>query len=184
MKMKDACAKCRKRKSCKTQCWPVEEFLKRDNLAVFEKGRGQEITLYPRSREEQRSSLSIGEDKAGDPRRSSREAQAFSTENENPFNRFDANHKQTSVFIKRFFGRWDYQDIAEAHEISVDAARKLYYSAVQRLLAVIMEMDAVNKMTEEERKQADADKSKRYYEKNREALKAKRRERYAKNKAG
>ena len=156
--------------------------MKRDNLTVFEKGRGKEITLYPRSREMHRSNLSAGEDKAGDPRFSAKEALAFSTEAENPFRQYEANHKQTSVFIKRFFGKWSYVDIAQFHGISADAARKLYYAGVQRLLAVIMEMDVVNKRTREERKRADMAKQKRYYEQNRGRIKAKRRERYAKNK--
>lgn len=124
----------------------------------------------------------MGEDKAGDPRLSAKEAQAFSTEAENPFRHYEPNYKQTSVFIKRFFAKWSYKDIAKAHDISIDAARKLYYAGVQRLLAVIMEMDAVDKMTREERKRANVAKSKRYYERNREKIKAKRRERYAKKK--
>lgn len=61
----------------------------------------------------------------------------------NPFKHYEANHKQTSVFIKRFFGRWSYPDIAKAHDISTDAARKLYYAGVQKLLAVIIEMDYI-----------------------------------------
>ncbi len=124
----------------------------------------------------------MGVDKAGDPRLSAKEAQVFITEAENLFRHYEANFKQTSVFIKRFFAKWSYKDIAKAHDISIDAARKLYYAGVQRLLAVIMEMDAVDKMTQEERKRANVAKSKRYYERNRDRIKAKRRERYVKKK--
>jgi hypothetical protein len=176
------CQKCAKRKTCRTPCRPVELHLADGNLTVFEKVQGDTATLYPRSREAHRSTLSTGTDKAGDPRLSNEEAKAFSTENENPFRHYEANHKQTSVFIKRFFGRWAYEDIAKAHDISRDAAIKIYYAAVQRLLAVIIEMDQVKKLTPEERKRADVAKSKRYLERNREKVNAARLARYARNK--
>ena len=176
------CKKCRKRKGCKVPCAPVEEYLRENNLTAFQKNaigkHGEEIRIaMPRSRETQRSCLSGGQD---DPRLSSKEAQAFSTEAENPFRHYEPNHKQTSVFIKRFFGKWSYEDIAVAHGISTRAAHSLYYAGAKRLLAVIVEMDAVRKaMTPEERKKAGVAKSTRYYEKNKEKIKAKRRERYA-----
>ena len=138
--------------------------------------------LYPRSRETHRSTLSTGHDKGGDPHLSSKEAEAFSTENENPFRHYESNHKQTSVFIKRFFFGWSYEDIAQAHDVSIDAARKLYYAGVQKLLSVIIEMDAVKKMADEERKKADVAKQKRYLEKNREKVNVRRRAHYQKNK--
>ena len=181
----DICQKCRKRKTCKIPCAPVEQFLRQDNLTAFQKnaiGRnGEEIRIaMPRSRETQRSCLSGGPD---DSRHSTKEAQAFSTENVSPFKHYQANHKQTSVFIKRLFGRWSYTDIAKAHDITPDAARKLYYAGVQKLLAVIIEMDAVKKaMTPEELRKAGVEKQKRYLEKNREKVNARRRERYQKNK--
>jgi len=122
-------------------------------------------------------------DKAGDPRTSSKEAQAFSTENENPFMHYKPNYKQTSIFIKRFFGEWSYEDIAQAHDLKTPhAAMKLYHAAVKRLLAIIIEMDAVKKMTPEERRKAGVAKSKRYLEKNRDKVNARRREHYRKNK--
>jgi len=118
------------------------------------------------------------------PRTSSKETQAFSTENENAFLCFEANKKQTSIFIKRFFGGWSYEDIAQAHDLKTpDAAMKIYHAASKRLLAVILEMDAVRKaMTPEERKTAAVEKQKRYLEKNREKVNARRRAHYQKNK--
>jgi len=185
--MHDVCKKCKKRKSCKAPCRPVELYLAEDNLTAFQKNaigkHGEEIRIaMPRSRELQRSSLSIGHDSRGDPRLSSKEAQAFSTENENPFRHYTPNHKQTSVFIKRFFGQWSYEDIAQVHDITPHAAMKLYHAASKRLLAVIVEMDTVKKMTEEERKKARVSSSKRYHEKNREKVNARRRAHYQKNK--
>jgi len=166
----------------------VELYLRGDNLTAFQKNaigkHGEEIRIaMPRSRETQRSSLSMGHDKNGDPRTSSKEAQAFSTENENPFRHYESNHKQTSVFIKRFFFGWSYEDIAQAHDLkNAHAAMKLYHAAAKRLLAVIVEMDAVKKMTAEERKKAGVAKSKRYLEKNRDKVNARRRAHYQKNK--
>lgn len=49
------------------------------------------------------------------------------TEAETPFRHYEANRKQTSVFIERFFDRWPYKNIAEVHDVSIDASRKLYY---------------------------------------------------------
>jgi hypothetical protein len=179
------CQKCRKRKTCKAPCAPVELYLREDNLTAFQKNaigkHGEEIRIaMPRSRETQRSCLSGGD---GDPRTSSKEAQAFSTENGNPFMSYEPNHKQTSVFIKRFFGKWSYEDIAKAHDLkTASAAMKLYHAAAKRLLAVIVEMDSIHKMTETERKKADVVKQKRYLEKNREKVNARRRAHYQKNK--
>jgi hypothetical protein len=179
---KDICAKCSKRTTCKIPCYPIENYLRWDNKTVFEKNYRNKTVVYPLSREAPISTLSTGDDKAGNPRISSKEAIAFSTEAENPFHQYEANHKQTSVFIKRFFGRWPYKDIAAVHEISIDAARKLYYAGVKKLLAIIIEMDQVKKMTEKERKQAAVAKQKRYREKNRGKVNARRRAHYNRNK--
>jgi hypothetical protein len=181
------CQKCRKRKGCKVPCAPVEQYLRQDNLTAFQKNaigkHGEEIRIaMPRSREQQRSCMSGGSDSAGDPRLSTKEAMAFSTENENPFRHYEPNHRQTSVFIKRFFGKWSYEDIAVAHGISTRAAHSLYYAGAKRLLSVIIEMDSVNKMAPEEQKKAGVAKSKRYLEQNREKVNARRRAHYQKNK--
>jgi len=45
-----------------------------------------------------------------------------------------------------------YPDAGYDSFISVDAARKIYYAAVKRMISVIIEMDAVHKMTLAERK--------------------------------
>lgn len=129
------------------------------------------------------SALSSGDDKAGNPRQSAREAMAFSTDAGNPFRHYEPHHKQTAVFIQRLFFKWSYKDIAQANDMSEDNARKTYYNAVQKVLSIIIELDAVKKaMTPEQRKKADVAKQKRYLEKNREKVNAKRRERYARNK--
>jgi hypothetical protein len=171
---------CDKYRSCKSPCYPVENYLKRENLTVYEKGDKNSITVYPRSREQHRSSLSAGDDKAGNDRLSSKESQAFSTENGNPIadHGLDPSTKQTGVFIRRFFGKWSYEDIEAAYGDHPHNIIKTYHNAVNRLLSVLIEMDGVKKMTEAERKKANGEKSKRYYERNREKIKAKRRERY------
>jgi len=181
--MHDLCIKCKKRKTCKVPCRAVELYLAEGNSTLYEKWKGDTVTLYPRSREEQESNLSTGEDKAGDPRLSSKEAQAFSTENENPFRHYEDNHKQTGIFIDRFFGKMSYADLAVKYEVSQTAAHKIYYAGFQKLLEIIMQMDQVRKsMPPEERKRAEVAKSKRYLERNRESVNAARRERYAKRK--
>lgn len=80
-------------------------------------------------------------------------------------------------------GTSQHEDIAQAHDLKTPhAAMKLYHAAVKRLLAIIIEMDAVKKMTPEERRKAGVAKSKRYLEKNRDKVNARRREHYRKNK--
>ena len=164
--MQDAiCLKCQKRKSCTKPCRPVELLLRQNNLTAFQKNaigkHGEKIRIaMPRSREDQRSSLSRGYDKSGDPRLSGKEAMTFSTESENAFMHYTPHKKQTSVFIKRFFGKWSYKDIAQAHDLkTASAAMKLYHAAAKRLLSVIIEMDSVHKMTEAERKKAAVENS-------------------------
>lgn len=181
--MHDLCAKCKKRKTCKVPCRPVELYLAEGNLTVYEKGKGDTVTLYPRSREEHQSNLSTGEDKSGDPRLSNEEAMAFNTENENPFRSYVPNFKQTGIFIDRFFGKMSYADLAAKYEVSQTAAHKIYYAGVQKLLEIIIQMDQVRKsMPLEDRKRAGVAKQKRYLECNREKVNAARRERYAKRK--
>jgi hypothetical protein len=128
-------------------CYPVKQFLAEDNLSVYEKTvtkeNGETVTiLFARSREPQQSMLSIGVDKRGDPRQSTKGQQAFSTENENPFASFKPSLKQTGIFVDRFFHNFNYDDLAVKYDMTLDTARKTYYNAVNRILAVIHAMDA------------------------------------------
>lgn len=68
--MESICPKCSKYKSCKGPCYPIQQILADDNLSVYEKTvtkeNGQRVSIvFARSREDQRSMLSIGEDKWG-----------------------------------------------------------------------------------------------------------------------
>ena len=177
--MNGICKKCTHRKSCKSPCRPVELHLAEDNLSVYEKSANENQTiLFPRSRETRESELT------GRLNRGGEEAEnIFNTDAENPFAEFEPNHKHTSVFIKRFFFKWEFSDIAQAHDISVSAAYKIYHYSVQRLLSVIMEMDQVRKaMSPEDQKKSAVKKQKKYLDCNREKVNERRRKHYAKNK--
>lgn len=144
--MKDICKNCRHCKTCRSPCRPIELYLAENNLSVFEKTftnkDGEKVSIvFARSRETQQSMLSIGVDKAGDPRLSTREAQAFSTENESPFASFEPKLKQTGIFIDRFFHNFSYKDLAVKYDISRDAAIKIYHAATKRLLEVLEALD-------------------------------------------
>ena len=121
--MKDVCRKCSHKKSCRSLCRPVELYLGENNLSVFEKNvfRKRENIIS----EIEGNSVSLNSIKSLRGERSKISFEAFSTENENPFRHYEANYKQTSVFIKRFFGKWSYPDIAKAHDISTDAREKI-----------------------------------------------------------
>jgi hypothetical protein len=86
--------------------------------------------------------LSIGVDSRGDSRLSSREQQAFSTENESPFAEFKPSLKQTGIFIDRFFHAFSYSDLAKKYDMSVNTARKTYHNSIKRVLSVIHAMDS------------------------------------------
>jgi hypothetical protein len=124
----------------------VQQWLAEGNLTVYEKTavneRGEVVQIvYGRSRETQRSMLSIGVDRSGDPRLSDKEQQAFSTENENPFAEFKPLLKQTGIFIDRFFHGSSYEDLAVKYHMTAENARKTYHNAVNRLREVITAMD-------------------------------------------
>jgi len=144
--MESICPKCSKYEGCKSPCYPVQQILAYDNLSVYEKtvtkesGRRVSI-IFARSREDQRSMLSVGVDSRGDPRQSTKEQQAFSTENENPFASFKPNLKQTGIFIDRFFHGFSYKDLAEKYDMTAETARKTYHNSINRVLAVINAMD-------------------------------------------
>jgi hypothetical protein len=82
----------------------VAEYLKADNLSVFERSHtdpetGETTTLvFSRSREVPESDLPQDDGKTA-----SEHLKAFSTENENPFAGFTPHLKQTGIFVDRFF---------------------------------------------------------------------------------
>lgn len=125
----EICPRCSRFKTCQKSCYPVEQYLKKENLDVFEKSftdpEGKTISIiFSRSREAPVSALpEIDQD--ADP--------AFSTENENPFRSFDPHLKQTGIFIDRFFLKFKYQYLAVKYDISIDAAYKIYHVAVNCL---------------------------------------------------
>jgi hypothetical protein len=93
--------------------------------------------------------LSIGVDSRGDPRQSTKEQQAFSTENENPFASFKPSLKQTGIFVDRFFHNFNYDDLAVKYDMTVDTARKTYHNSIKRVLAVINAMDTGQVLTKQ-----------------------------------
>ena len=139
----EVCPRCNQFSTCRVPCYPVAEYLRRDNLAVFEKSytdpeTGQTTTiLFSRSRELPESDLPQDDGKtAGEY------PKAFSTENENPFAGFTPNLKQTGIFIDRFFHGASYADLAVKYEMSKDNARKTYHNAIKRLLEILKTMDS------------------------------------------
>jgi hypothetical protein len=125
---------------------PVELYLAENNLTIFEKtainARGEKISIvFSRSREMQQSTLSIGVDKSGDPRLSSREQQAFSSENATPFKSFQPKLKQTGIFVDRFFNNFTYADLAKKYDMTEKNAKGTFHNSINRILAVIEAMD-------------------------------------------
>jgi DNA-directed RNA polymerase specialized sigma24 family protein len=139
----EVCPRCNHFSTCRVPCYPVAEYLRRDNLAVFEKSctdpeTGQTTTiLFSRSREVVESDLPQDDGKTA-----SEYPKAFSTENENPFAGFTSNLKQTGIFIDHFFHGASYSDLAVKYDMSKDNARKTYHNAIKRLLEILKAMDS------------------------------------------
>jgi len=89
----------------------------------------------------QQSTLSIGVDKSGDPRLSSREQQASSSENATPFKSFQPKLKQTGIFVDRFFNNFTYADLAKKYDMTEKNAMRTFHNSINRILAVIEAMD-------------------------------------------
>ncbi|MCB2191778.1 MAG: hypothetical protein KQI62_09450 [Deltaproteobacteria bacterium] len=66
---------------------------------------------------------------------------AFSTESDSPFAGFDPGHKQTGIFIDRFFHHFSYSDLAVKYDMTPDNARKTYHNAKNRVRQVVDAMD-------------------------------------------
>ena len=118
--------------------WPTKRNFY--NSAINEHRETVQI-VYARSRETLQSTLSIGVDNRGDPRLTSKEQAAFSTENENLFAEFLPKLKRTGIFIDRFFYGSSYEDLAFKYDMSRETAVKTYHNAVRRLREVITVMD-------------------------------------------
>jgi hypothetical protein len=93
--------------------------------------------------------LSIGVDNLGDSQISNKEQQAFSTENETPFSSFKPTLKQTGIFVDRFFHNFTYKDLSTKYEMCVSTARKTFFNAANRILAVLEAMDKVEVSTKQ-----------------------------------
>jgi hypothetical protein len=143
MNTHEVCPRCNHFSTCRAPCYPVAEYLKADNLSVFERSHtdpetGQTTTIvFSRSREMVESDLPQDDGKTA-----AEYPKAFSTENENPFAGFEPNLKQTGIFVDRFFHGFSYADLATKYEMSKDTARKTYHNAIKRLLEILKAIDS------------------------------------------
>ncbi len=107
------CQKCRKRKDCKVPCAFVDEILKQDNPASVERtSHAENMTMVypPNMREIRESNVRAGTiDKAGQHKVDG----IFSSDNDKAWTEFDAELKQTSVFIQKVIFGKDWQTIAQ-----------------------------------------------------------------------
>lgn len=207
--MLELCPKCPHYERCKRPCPPVEEFLRLENLSVFEKSYrdsdGKLVSvIFSRSRETPESDLPEfdSRDKPGETFGDKRE-QAFSTENESPFSEFDSKLKRTGIFIDRFFHKWSFTDLAVKYDVTPRAAIGIYAQAIKRIKETLQLVDnfrtvkqlvliqnrntitltELRKLDPDERKRKLAvEKSKRYLERHRDKVNASRREHYQANK--
>jgi hypothetical protein len=138
----EICPKCSKYKTCKSPCYPVRQYLAKDNLSVFEKTvtkeNGETVSIiFARSREIHDTGLK--QKYTGEP--ACKSLAVFSTENDSPFANFQPALKQTGIFVDRFFHNFSYEDLAVKYDMSKSNAIKTYHNAVNRVLAVLEAMD-------------------------------------------
>lgn len=138
--LKTACQKCKKRHTCKSPCFFVEQILNFENRIPFERNVDEFVTiLFPGSKKETRESELAHHD---DGRPTGETKRAFSDQQETPFNdEIAPSLKQTGVFVDRFFLRKNYNEIAEKYNISVSGVSKLYVNAKERLTKTVEAMD-------------------------------------------
>jgi hypothetical protein len=65
--------------------------------------------------------------------------------NSSPFRHFEAVHKQTGIFVDRFFHGFSYADLAVKYEVTEHTARTIYGKSVERILTVLHEMDRADR---------------------------------------
>ena len=138
------CPKCSHFETCRAPCYPVSMYLKRDNLAVYERSHtdetGKTVTiLFAKSREIPESALPQEFADTGIP--ADKVQRTFNTDNESPFAGFNPQLKQTGIFIDRFFHRSSYSDLAVKYDVTEHDAIKIYHAAGKRLRQVIDAMD-------------------------------------------
>jgi hypothetical protein len=136
----------------------VAEYLKRDNLSVFEKSHtdenGQTVTiLFSRSRELPEADLLHEFPDTGTP--ADKVQRVFNTDSENPFAGFVPNLKQTGIFLDRFFHKSTYADLSAKYDMTEHNAIKTYHNAVKRVLELLKMMDAKPRAMEQYQKQIE-----------------------------
>jgi len=143
--MKSVCPKCSKYKSCKSPCYPVQQYLAENNH-VFEKSftdkDGKRIKMvFSNYKVLSESVIAQEYDKSGKPD-NKRTQEAFSTENESAFASFEPGLKTTGVFRDRYFLGFSYEDLGVKYSLSVESARKTYHHAEQRIYKLLKDLDS------------------------------------------
>ena len=145
MKLKEICQKCVHKETCTHPCRPVELHLAEGNQGVFEKryidpASGRQMTvLYP-TREKRETSMIDEFKETGIP--ADKVQRTFSTLKDSPFRHFEPSLKQTGIFIDRFFNKYSNADLAVKYDVREKDAAEIYRRAVQRIMKIIMELDA------------------------------------------
>ena len=139
---KGMCEKCRKRKSCKIPCAPVENLLQFDNRGASERLNRNEntITLFPVNRREMRETELLGLAETGGKDQDAVDF-IFSTDNDKAFTIPNPQKDKTAVFVYKFFKGFSYEDIAVMMDKPVNNVRQLYRQAKARMLKALKALD-------------------------------------------
>ena len=144
MGRKKICDECTHRPTCALPCRPVELYLAKGNLALYERtfrdAGGRLVTVIHtnagRYDKEVRQSSMKKSDRAED------KFTTFSTEAENPFVHFNPELKQTGIFIDRLIRRMSLADLVVKYDLKNEAAaRDKLRETVNRLYTLLQLMD-------------------------------------------
>lgn len=136
------CAKCRKRKSCKTPCAFADMYLNYENKPIHERKRtynNQKITITPLKRNgrnayEVRMATLEGDYENMQGLNKNNPDALFSTDAESPFKGLRIKRDRTTVFYHHFFLGKSYKDIAVMLNTDAETVRGIYNNAKNRIL--------------------------------------------------
>ena len=136
--MNAICQKCRKRNTCNTLCYPIENYVNQNSRPDHEKKYNDNIQiLYHRKREKPFSSFLSNFYTDLD---NLKIEELLSDQNRFPFSQFEPRLKQTKIFLMKLYGK-TYQEISDYFDIEIDEVRKIYNACKERFLIALKLMD-------------------------------------------
>ena len=138
MKVTATCPECMHYKDCCAPCIFVKKYLDHNKGDQWEKSfktdQSKPITIYFGAKRVINETFVMGQGNGN--------KKPYLFKEKNPFKHFDPKLVKTGIFIDRFFGKWNYTDLAVKYDTSVENVRSYYHSAVLLLLQLLKDVDS------------------------------------------